>query len=217
MFELIEKGGQLMWLLLCCSVVAMAVVAERLVYFRRASLDLDELLQGVGKLVAEGRLDEALRESRAAPGPVAHVVQAALARPHLPRRDLRDVVQEAGQLEVARLENHLPMLSTIALSAPLIGMLGTILGLVDVFVQVSEVTGYATPVQLSRGVYQSLVTTAGGLMVGVPAFIFYAYLVTRARHLMHDMERAGIEMVNLIGDARDAGLLTPTDEAAEEA
>jgi biopolymer transport protein ExbB len=55
------------------------------------------------------------------------------------------------------------------------------------------------------------------LMVGVPAFIFYAYLVTRARHLMHDMERAGIEMVNLIGDARDAGLLTPTDEAAEEA
>lgn len=207
MFELIEKGGQLMWLLLACSVVALAVAVERLFYYHRATLRVGEFLQGIGRLASEGRVEEALRESRAAPGPVARVVQAALRRPRLPRADLRDVVQEAGQLEVGRLEAHLPVLSTIALTAPLIGLLGTVLGLVDAFVQVSEVTGYATPVQLSRGVYESLVTTAGGLAVGVPAVVFYAYLVTRCKQLMHDMERAGIEMVNLLADAREAGKL----------
>ena len=206
-----------MWLLLGCSVVAMAVAAERLIYYHRATLNVRELLQGVAKLVVEGRFEEALRESRAAPGPVARVIQAALQRPFLPRRDLRDVVQEAGQLEVGRLESHLPVLSTIALTAPLIGMLGTVLGLVDVFVQVSEVTGYATPVQLSRGVYQALVTTAGGLVVGVPAYIFYSFLTSRVRHLMHDMERAGIEMVNLLSDAQEAEREARNDGPAEAA
>jgi len=85
MFELIEKGGQLMWLLLGCSVVAFAVAVERLFYYHRATLRVGEFLQGVGRLVSEGRVDEALRESRAAPGPVARVVQAALRRPRLPR------------------------------------------------------------------------------------------------------------------------------------
>ena len=205
-----------MWLLLGCSVVAMAVAAERLIYYHRATLNVRELLQGVAKLVVEGRYDEALRESRAAPGPVARVIQAALQRPFLPRHDLRDVVQEAGQLEVGRLESHLPVLSTIALTAPLLGMLGTVLGLVDVFVQISEVTGYATPVQLSRGVYQALVTTAGGLVVGVPAYIYYSFLTSRVRHLMHDMERAGIEMVNLLSDAQEADRQARPDDATEE-
>ena len=202
MFELIDKGGQLMWLLLGCSIVALAVAVERLFYYHRSTVHVGELLQGIGRLVADGRLDEALRESRAAPGPVARVVQSALFRPHLPRAELRDVVQESGQLEVGRLEAHLPVLSTIAICAPLIGLLGTILGLIDAFVQVSEVTGYATPVQLSRAVYQSLVTTAGGLVVGVPAYILYNFVSARARQLMHDMERAGIEIVNLVMDAR---------------
>lgn len=217
MFELIDKGGQLMWLLLGCSIVALAVAVERLFYYHRATVQVGELLQGVGKLVLEGRVDEALRESRAAPGPVARVVQSALMRPTLPRSELRDVVQEAGQLEVGRLELHLPVLSTIAMCAPLIGLLGTILGLVDAFVQVSEVTGYATPVQLSRGVYQSLVTTAGGLVVGVPCYILYAFVSARARHLMHDMERAGIEIVNLIMDARYAGAMEEENGGEEHA
>lgn len=108
---------------------------------------------------------------------------------------------------MARLENHLPVLATVALVAPLIGFLGTLLGLIDTFVQVSEVTGYATPVQLSRGVYQSLVTSAGGLAIGVPSYIMFAYLSVRARHLMHDMERAGIETLNLVADARATGVI----------
>jgi len=206
MFELIEKGGQLMWLLLACSVISLAVALERFVHFTRCGLDVGDFMQGIALLVRDGRIDEALRESRAAPGPVPRVVQAALTRPFLPRAELRDVVKEAGQLEVARIENHLPVLATVALAAPLIGFLGTVLGLIDTFVQVSEVTGYATPVQLSRGVYQSLVTTASGLVVGVPSYIAFSYLATRARHLMHDMERAGIETLNLIADARTAGV-----------
>ena len=207
MFELIDKGGPLMWLLLACSMVALAVAMERLFYYHRATLHVGELLQGIGRLVRDGRMAEALHQSRAAPGPVARVVQAVLQRPDLDRRDLRDVAQEAGQLEVGRLETHVPVLSTVAVAAPLIGLLGTILGLIDAFVQVSEVTGYATPVQLSRGVYQALMTTAAGLAVGVPSYVLYAYVGARARQLMHDMERAGIEVLNMVMDARAAGVV----------
>ena len=92
------------------------------------------------------------------------------------------------------------------------GLIGTVLGLIEVFIQISEVTGYATPVQLSRGVYQSLVTTAGGLVVGVPAYLFYSYLTSRVGILMHDMERAGIEIVNLLDDAHHHDL--PAEPAA---
>ena len=214
MFELIDKGGQLMWLIMACSVVAFAVALERFLHFLRCGLDVGDFMKGIALLVSENRVEEALRESRAAPGPVARVVQAALSRPHLPRSEMRDVVREAGQIEVARLENHLPVLATIAMVAPLIGFLGTLLGLIDTFIQVSEVTGYATPVELSRGVYQSLITSAGGLAVAVPSYILFAYLATRAKHLMHDMERAGIETINLLCDSRAAAVAGPA--SAEE-
>jgi biopolymer transport protein ExbB len=91
---------------------------------------------------------------------------------------------------------------SIAYVAPLIGLLGTILGLVNTFVAVNAAGGYATATEISRGVYESLISSAAGLMVAIPAFIFYSFLRAYAKSLMHDMERAGIEIVNIICDLR---------------
>jgi biopolymer transport protein ExbB len=94
------------------------------------------------------------------------------------------------------------VLLTVAYIAPLIGLLGTVLGLVDTFVQINAVGGFATVAEISQGVYEALITTAGGLMVAIPAFVFYSHLRAHAKSLMHDMESAGIEIVNTICDLR---------------
>jgi biopolymer transport protein ExbB len=118
--------------------------------------------------------------------------------------ELKEIVQETGQLEVPRLERRLAVLATIGLVTPLIGFLGTIVGLIEAFVNISSQSGYASATDISGGIYQSLLTTAAGLVVAIPCFVAYAYLSSRVNALMHDMERAGIEIVNLINENRES-------------
>jgi len=130
------------------------------------------------------------------------VAHAVLLRHHLDRRDLRDVAQEAGQLEVPRIEKNLRAILAISLLAPLVGMLGTVLGLTDLFQGLREQSEGAISVDLSEGVFQALVSTAFGLIVAIPAYLFYVYFHARAKRLFHRIERTGIEMVNIVCDAR---------------
>jgi len=203
MFEMISKGGPLMWLLLGCSIIAIGVFLERLFLFHRSTINVGEFLQGLSNLIRKKNYAEALQVCAVTPGPVARVMHSAVIRHELPRSDLKEIVQESGQLEVPRLERYLSVLLTIAYIAPLIGLLGTILGLVDTFVQFNVISGQATIGDLSQGVYQSLITSAAGLAVAIPTFLLYSYLAAFARNLMHDMERGGIEVVNIIEDNRN--------------
>jgi biopolymer transport protein ExbB len=152
--------------------------------------------------VLAGAVFLAMQQCEATPGPVARVILAAIVRHDAPRAELRDIVQEAGQLEVARLERRLALLATIALTAPLIGLLGSVVGLMDAFGQISAQSGFASATDIADGIYQALITTAGGLAVAIPSAVGYGYLNSRVNALLHDMERAGIEMVNLICDNR---------------
>lgn len=200
--DLITKGGPLMWLLLGCSVIAIAIFLERLFYFHRARIDVGDLLFGLRNLIKNKAYAEALSESVSTPGPAARVIQSAIRRYYAPRAELKEIVQESGQLEVPKLEKHLTVLLTVAYIAPLIGLLGSVLGLVDTFVQINAVGGFATVAEISKGVYEALITSAAGLMVAIPSFVFYAHLRAYAKSLMHDMESAGIEIVNTICDLR---------------
>jgi len=202
MVELIRNGGPLVWVLLASSVFAAGIFVERLFYYHRATVNVSEMLQGLSNLVRRHKFAEAKHECVLTPGPVARVVHSCLRRQNASRDDLRQIAQEAGQLEVPRLERYLRVLATIASVAPLIGLLGTILGLIDTFISVTNVNGMATPTDVSKGVYESLITSAIGLAIAIPTYLFYSYLASSARTLMHDMERAGIEIVNIICDAR---------------
>ncbi len=122
-----------MWLILLCSVVSIAVFAERLLYFHRATINLGEFLQGLSNLVRKGNLAEARVECQATSVPATRVIHAALIRHHLPRTELREIIQEAGQMEVPRLERNLGMLIAIGYICPLIGLLGTVTGLIQAF------------------------------------------------------------------------------------
>lgn len=137
--------------------------------------------------------------------PVTRVLHAAVIRHSASREELKAIVQEAGQLEVPRLERRLAMLAAIGLIAPLVGLLGTVIGMIEVLGNISSQSGFASSVDISGGIYQSLLTTAAGLAVAIPSALGYAYLSAQVNALMHDMERAGIEIVNLITDNRQPG------------
>jgi len=192
-----------MWLLLGCSIIAIAIFLERLFYFHRARIDVGDLLFGLRNLIKNKAYSEALSECAATPGPVARVIHSAIRRYSAPRTELKEIVQESGQLEVPKLEKHLTVLLTVAYIAPLIGLLGSVLGLVDTFVQINAVGGFATVAEISQGVYEALITSAAGLMVAIPSFVFYSHLRAYSKSLMHDMEAAGIEIVNTICDLRN--------------
>lgn len=202
MIEFIQKGGPLMSLLLVGSVLGVAVFFERLLYLRRVTVSTDDLLRGLANLIRRGHLGEAQLECKGTPGPVARVVHAAILRHDLPRADLKEIVQEAGQLEVPRLERHLSVLATVAQTAPLVGLLGTVTGMIQAFVTVSTQSGYVSASTLSGGVYTSLLTTAAGLGIAIPAQVAHQFLSARVNGLLRDMERAGIEVVNLLLDHR---------------
>ncbi len=213
MKELITQGGPLIFLLLGCSLLAVAIFLERLFHFHRSSVVVQDLLQGLGNLVSRKNYVEALTLSASTPGPVARVLKAVLTQHDAPRDELKAIVQEAGQLEVPRLERHLAVLVAIAYIAPLIGLLGTVLGLLDTFLPVAQ-NGFATATEMSRGIYKSLVNSAVGIAVAIPSYLLYAWLASSVRQFMHDMERAGIEIVNMIVQSRQSNDIVGFKEGA---
>lgn len=190
-----------MWLIVLCSVTALAAIFERMLALHRASIHVSEFLRGLANLIKKENYAEALRECAATPGPVARVVHALILKHGRSRQDLREIAEAAAQLEIPRLERNLTLLSTIAYVAPLLGLLGTVTGLLEAFVAISSQSGYTTAAEIASGVYQSLLTTAAGLAVAIPAFVAASYLSTRVNEIIHDMERAGIEMIDLLDDA----------------
>lgn len=191
-----------MWIIVLCSITAVGIFFERLFALHRSSIPVGELLRGLANILRKENYAEALQECATTPGPVARVAHAMILRHNAPREELRDIAQEAGQLEVPKLERNMPLLSTIAYATPLIGLLGTIIGLLTTFQEIASQSGYASATDIAEGVYEALLTTAGSLAVALPAFIAYSYLSARINGLIHDMERAGIEILAILDEVR---------------
>lgn len=201
MLEILQKGGPLMWIILLCSVVVVGVFFERLFYLHRISIRVEEFLEGISILLQRGHRSEALQECMITRSPVARILEAALQHPEASRTVLKEMTTDAGLLELPHLERNLSLLSLFAYLTPLIGLLGTVLGLLDAFLAISAHSGYATTAEIAKGVFESLLTTAAGLAVAIPAFLAYSYLSSRVNDLIHDMERAGIEIVQLLAES----------------
>lgn len=198
MAGLFGNGGPLMWVIFAGSIIALGVFLERLFFFHRSSIHVSDFLRGLSTLLERRNLTEAIQECACTPGPVARVVHTALLRHDAERSELREILQDAGQLEVPRLEKNLPLLSTVAYGAPLIGLLGTVLGLLQAFQTMTLHGGYTTTTELAGSISQSLICAAAGLAVSIPAFVAYQFLSSRVTTIIHDMERAGIEVMHLL-------------------
>ena len=202
MLEFMQKGGPLMWPILFCSVLASAVFLERALYFHRISVKVGEFIRGLANLIRGRRYTEAQMEAAATSGPVQRVVHAAIIRHSLPREELKEIVRESGQLEVPKLERRLGILASLAFLTPMLGLLGTIAGLIEAFQSMTNASGLTSSAEISNGIYQALITTAAGLAVCIPTALAYAYVDSRVKTTIHDIERAGIEIVNLLMESR---------------
>jgi len=196
--NLLANGGPVLWLLLIASAVALSVFIERVLHCHRAQINSTEFLTGVRNVLKRDNVVEALSICDATPGPVARLVKTAILNRDHGRERLREALEEAGLVEVPRLEEKLNLLATIAQLAPLLGLLGTVLGFIQVFSGVEEAGLYAHVGQLSKGIWQALICTAAGLAVAIPAYAGYNYLVNRVNEIVLDMERAATEIVNIV-------------------
>jgi biopolymer transport protein ExbB len=197
---MLSNGGPVLWLLLLISAVAVAVFIERFLHCHRAQINSTEFLNGVRTVLKRNNVVEALSICDATPGPVARLVKTAILNRDQGRERVREALEEAGSAEVPRLEEKLNLLATIAQLAPLIGLLGTVLGFIQTFGSMQKAGLNAHVGDLSTGIWQALVCTAAGLAVAIPAHAAYNYLVHRVNSIVLDMERAASDIVQIVSE-----------------
>ncbi|OHE82012.1 MAG: biopolymer transporter ExbB [Verrucomicrobia bacterium GWF2_62_7] len=198
MIVLFAKGGVLVWLIALCSVVGLAIFFERLLHYHRNSINTPEFLAGITNALRRNALVEALSICDETPGIVARVVKAAITRYDRSREEIEDAIEDVSLQEVPRLERNLKSLATIAHVAPLLGLLGTVVGFISSFRTIVEKGSFVHVADIADGVWMALLCTAAGLAVAIPAFVAYNYLVSRVNEMVHDAERAATEIVGFL-------------------
>ncbi|MES1180597.1 MAG: MotA/TolQ/ExbB proton channel family protein, partial [Verrucomicrobiota bacterium] len=182
----IEQGGPVIWLILIAAATALVVFVERTLFCHRSQINSAEFLNGVRTVIKRGNVVEAISICDATPGPVARLVKAAILNREHGRDRVREAVEEAGLVEVPRLEEKLNLLATIAQIAPLLGLFGTIVGFIETFKVIGKEGLYANIQTLSGGVWEALICAAAGIAVAIPAHSGYNYLVSRVNKIVLD-------------------------------
>lgn len=204
MFELIKAGGWLMLPLIACSVVAMAITLERAWALRRSEIVPPHLVAQVWHQVKNRQFKpeqlKALRDG----SPLGRILAAGLANRDQPRETMMESIEDVGRHEAHSLERFLNTLGTIAAVSPLIGLLGTVFGMIEVF-NVISVQGLGKAGALAGGISQALITTAAGLIVAIPSLIAHRYFRRRVDSLIVEMEQEALKLVDVIHGQRSRG------------
>lgn len=196
--DLLAYGGPMMWVIVLASSLAIAVFIERILHYHRAQINSVEFLNGIKNVLKGGNIVEAISICDATPGPVARLVKVAIVNREGGKDGIREGLEEAGLMEVPRLEKRLSVLATVAQIAPLLGLMGTVLGFIVVFQTLTEMGTDATARDLAEGIWQGLVCTAAGIGIAIPSYAGYNYLVSRVNSIVLDMEKASMEIINIV-------------------
>ena len=196
MFASIARGGIVMIPLLLCSVIALIVTIERWLYLRNANVDTNRMMNKIRAALERGSTQEARGVCEATPGPVARVLAATLTHFDMPKEDLREVAREVAMAEQPVLDRYLNVLATIVTISPLLGLLGTISGLIRIFHAVSGDQMGSTAV-LSVGIAEALITTFTGLAIAIPFLVVYNALSNRVENVINEIELRVTELLNL--------------------
>lgn len=202
MFELIKSGGWVMALIIPCSIAALAIIGERLWSLQKKIVMPSNLLPQVQQWLARKELNDQrlalLRES----SPLGRVLAAGLVNRKHSREVIREAIEDSGRHVAPDLERYLRMLGTIAAISPFLGLLGTVLGMIEMFSGIGS-RGVGDPSIVANGIAQALVATASGLLVAIPSLMFYRYLRGRVNELLVDMEQEAIKLVEIMHGERE--------------
>ncbi len=198
LWELFTKGGWLMWPLLALGGVTVFIFVERYLAIRKASTMDINFMNRIRDFILDGKMRSAVELCRATNTPIARMVEKGIERIGRPMADVQNSIENVANLEVSKLENNLPTLASIAGGAPMIGFLGTVLGMVRTFMDLSAAGGTIDMSLLAGGMYVAMVTTVAGLLVGIPAYFGYNYLVARIEKLVFRMEANTIAFMDIL-------------------
>ena len=198
-WELFSNGGWLMWVLVLLAAVMIFIFVERFIAIRKATQLDNNFMNRIRDFISEGNINAAIDLCRRTDSPVARMIEKGIERIGRPMSDIQTSIENVANVEVAKLESGLPWLASISGGAPMIGFLGTVVGMVQVFISMSANTSGAIELgQLSSGMYTAMVTTVGGLIVGNPSYFAHNYLVARIERLVFRMEATTIAFMDIL-------------------
>jgi len=200
--DLAVAGGFLMIPLVICSIIAIYIFVERLRTVNKANVSSDTFMAKIKELVQKGDINGAKILCAQYDNPVARMIEKGVSRIGSPLKNIEASIENVGKIEVFRLEKNLSVLATIAGAAPMIGFLGTVMGMVRAFISIAQEEGSVSPKLLADGIYTAMITTVAGLIVGIIAYLAYNFLVTRVSKVVHKMEYSSIEFIDLLQEPR---------------
>ena len=198
LFSLFTMGGPLMWVLLALSILAIYLIGRKWWTINHASKIDPNFINDIRDYMQQGKVKSALTLCSKYDNPVARMVETGIIRKDRPAADIQSAVENVGNVEVARLEKGLPILATIAGGAPMIGFLGTVLGMVKAFFNMSKAGNNIDITLLSDGIYTAMLTTVGGLIVGIIAYFGYNWLTSQISDLVYKMESSTLEFIDIV-------------------
>ena len=196
--ELFSYGGVIMWILLGLSIIAIYILGKKWWMLRRASKIDNHFMQDIRDYVSHGKFKSAASLCQQYDSPVARMVEEGIHRIGRQMNDIQTAVENAGNVEVARLEKGLPILASIAGGAPMIGFLGTVWGMIQAFFTMSKAGNNLEIDRLADGIYTAMVTTVGGLVVGIIAYFGYNWLTSMVSNLVYKMESSTMEFIDIV-------------------
>jgi len=197
-FKIIVAGGILMIPIGICSILALAIVIERFWSLRRATIDTRGFMDTMRQVLRQTRIQDAVEICDEVDAPIARIMRAGILKYNRTKDDIREAIEDAGHLEIPRLERYMSALATCASVAPLLGLLGTVQGMIKCFAQIQAMEGLVSPSDLAEGIGNALVTTAAGLTVAIPTLVAYNYFVTRVENMILEMEISSSELIELL-------------------
>lgn len=201
-WELVIAGGPIMIPIGLMWIVATYLFIERLLTINKANQDPATFMNKVKELVLRGDVNGARLLCNRHDSPIARMIEKGISRIGSPMKTIEASIENVAKLEIFKLEKNLPTLATIAGSAPMIGFLGTVIGMVQAFIAISQDEGSVSPKLLSSGIYTAMITTVAGLIVGIIAYLAYNFLITRVQKIIHKMEYTSIDFIDLLQEPR---------------
>ena len=199
-FELAMKGGWIMIILAVLSVIAVYIFIDRFIAIRNAGKEQKSFMENIKNFIMEGKVEQALDSCRMNDGPLARMIEKGVKRIGRPLGDVNAAVENVGKQEIAKLEKGLPLLASIAGGAPMIGFLGTVMGMVRAFYDMATAGSNIDVTLLSGGIYTAMVTTVGGLIVGIIAYFGYNIIVARVDSLVAILESRTTEFMDILNE-----------------
>jgi biopolymer transport protein ExbB len=204
-FDLFLKGGIIMWFILAASLLAVALIVQKLITLSRVKVDGGKFILQIRSVMSKGDIAAALTMCSEATTPLSNILRAGLLKMKGTHQDVKDAVEAAARMEVFKLERGLGLLASIAGIAPLLGFLGTVTGMIGAFRVIEVNEGVVNPQLLASGIWEALLTTAFGLIVGIPAYFMYNYLVNRVSHFVAETESSCNDFLDIAqGEQRKA-------------